>query len=183
MPWILTVFENFTWFTVAMPIQGCGVTRSQRVFGGVGFQRHLGSESDFLSDSDNPIGSLLHHTPKLGILVELAQFLMKLLWNRILAVYHGFHWVLVATKLLAAKLHSLYVKKWESEISERLEWKFWKGRSWSQTFYLRLRNPECHSWMMASISLVMVVRSNFCNRDFFIDHKFSMGLGLGEFPG
>jgi len=59
--------------------------------------------------------------------------------------------VLVATKFLAAKLHPLYVK--ESEILERseLEWKFWKGWSWSQTFYLRLRNPGCHTWMMASI--------------------------------
>jgi len=60
--------------------------------------------------------------------------------------------------------------------------KFWNGRSWSQTFYLRLRNPGCHTWMMASISLVMVVRSNFCKRDFLIDHKFSMGLRSGEFP-
>jgi len=36
---------------------------------------------------------------------------------------------------------------------------------------------------MASISLVMVVQSNFCNRGFLIDHKFSMGLRSGEFPG
>jgi len=36
---------------------------------------------------------------------------------------------------------------------------------------------------MASVSLVMVVRSNFCNRDFLIDHEFSMGLRSGEFPG
>jgi len=28
----------------------------------------------------------------------------------------------------------------------------------------------------------MVVQSNFCNRDFLIDHKFSMGLSSGEFP-
>jgi len=109
---------------------------------------------------------------------------MKLLLKqRILAVYHDFHWVLVATKFLAAKLHPLYVK--ESEILERseLEWKFWKGWSWSQTFYLRLRNPGCHTWMMASISLVVVVRSMFCNQDFLIDYKFSMGLRSREFPG
>ena len=36
---------------------------------------------------------------------------------------------------------------------------------------------------MASISLVMVVRSNFCNLDLLIDNKFSMGLRSGEFPG
>jgi len=39
----------------------------------------LGSESDILSDSGSVIGSLLHHTPKLGIPVKLVQFLMKLL--------------------------------------------------------------------------------------------------------
>jgi len=52
---------------------------------------------------------------------------MKLLLKqRILAVYHDFHGVLVATKFLATKLHSLYVKKSESEILERseLEWKY-----------------------------------------------------------
>jgi len=37
--------------------------------------------------------------------------------------------------------------------------------------------------MMASISLVVVVQSNFCNWDFLTDHKFSMGLRSGEFPG
>jgi len=36
--------------------------------------------------------------------------------------------------------------------------------------------------MMASISLVMVVQSNFCNQDFLTDHKFSMGLRSDEFP-
>jgi len=74
------------------------------------------------SDSGSPIGSLLHHTPKLGILVESVQFLMKFLLQQIiLAVYYDFHWVLVATKLLKAKLHSLYVKELESEILERSE--------------------------------------------------------------
>ena len=80
-----------------------------------------------MSDSGSPIGSLLHHTPKLGIPVESVQFLMKLLLKqRILAMYHDFHGVLVATKFLATKLHSLYVKKSESEILERseLEWKY-----------------------------------------------------------
>jgi len=37
--------------------------------------------------------------------------------------------------------------------------------------------------MMASISLFMVVQSNFCYPDFVIDHKVSMGLTSGEFPG
>jgi len=47
---------------------------------------------------------------------------MKLLLQQIIfAVYHDFHWVLVATKLLTAKLHSLYVKELELEILERSE--------------------------------------------------------------
>jgi len=36
----------------------------------------------------------------------MVQFLLKFLLKlRILAVYHDFHWLLVATKLLTAKLH------------------------------------------------------------------------------
>jgi len=50
--------------------------------------------------------------------VEMTQFLLKLLLKqKIVAVHHDFYWLLVATKLLAAKLHSRYVKK--SEILER----------------------------------------------------------------
>ena len=72
--------------------------------------------------SGSPIGSLLHHTPKLGIPVDPVQFLMKLLLKqRILAVFHDFHRVLVATKFLVAKLHSLYVKESGLEILEKLE--------------------------------------------------------------
>jgi len=57
------------------------------------------------------------------------------------------------------------------------------GKGWSccQTFYLRLRNPGCHTWMMASVSLVTVVQSNFCDRDFLIDPTFSLGLRSGKF--
>jgi len=37
---------------------------------------------------------------------ETVQFLLKLLLKqRILAVYHSFHWLLVAAKFLAAKHH------------------------------------------------------------------------------
>ena len=63
--------------------------------------------------------NFLHHTPKLGIPVEMVQCLFKLLLKQsILAVRHDFY-LLVATKLLTAKLHSLYVKEPESEILER----------------------------------------------------------------
>jgi len=64
--------------------------------------------------------------------VEMIRFILKvLLKHRILAVYHDFHWLLLAAKLLTAKLHSRYVRG--SEIPERSE----LGR----TFHLRLHNP------------------------------------------
>jgi len=51
----------------------------------------------------------------------MVQFLLKLLLKQeILAVYHIFHWLLIATKLLTAKFHWCYVKKWVSK-SEILE--------------------------------------------------------------
>ena len=159
------------------------VAENGRRSGGVGFLTTRRSELHVLSDSGSPIGSLLHHTPKLGIRVLSVHFLMKLLLKqRVLAVYHDFHWVLVAIKFLAAKLHSLYLKESDSEILERseLEWKFGKGRGWCQTFYFRLRNPGCYTWMTASISLVVVMQSNFGNRYFFYS-KFS--IRSGEFPG
>jgi len=57
----------------------------------------------------------------MGITVEMVQFFMKLLLKqRTDVVYHDFHWLLIATKLLEVTLHFVYVKK--SEI--------WKGQSW-----------------------------------------------------
>jgi len=41
---------------------------------------------------DVQLDHFLHHTPKLGIPIEMVEFLMKLLLKqRILAVYHDFH--------------------------------------------------------------------------------------------
>ena len=49
----------------------------------------------------------------------MVQFLLNfLLKQRILAVYHDFHWLLVATKLLTAKLHSRYVKDSGGDVGE-----------------------------------------------------------------
>jgi len=42
LSWIPIVFENFSVFTIAMPIQGCGVPRNRRLFGGVGCLTTLG---------------------------------------------------------------------------------------------------------------------------------------------
>ena len=58
------------------------------------------------------------------MLVEMVELLLKLLMKpRIVAVHHDFHWLVFATKLLTAKLHSRYIKKlvsgnFESQESE-----------------------------------------------------------------
>jgi len=85
--------------------QGCGVgarvgvVRSRRFFGGVGagvgFLTTLGLGVGFFCPTPTPdvqLDHFLHHTPKLGIPVEMVQFLLKLLLKqRFLAVYHDFH--------------------------------------------------------------------------------------------
>jgi len=82
------------------------------VFGWSRILKNTGSRSRiFSSNSRSPIESFLRHTPKLGIPVEMPQFPFKLLLKqRFLATYHDLHWLLIATKLLTAKFHSLYVK-------------------------------------------------------------------------
>jgi len=71
--------------------------------------------------------------------VEIVQFLFKLLLKqRIIAVHHDFHWLLLATKLLTAKPHSRYVEELEL-VSEPEIWKGRKifearSRRWDRTF-------------------------------------------------
>jgi len=94
---------------------------------GVGFLAALGVGVEFFCPTPTPEVQLDHflcHTPKLGIPVEMVQFLVILLLKqRLLALYHDFHVMLDATKFLTAKIHSLYVKESESEILERSELK------------------------------------------------------------
>jgi len=95
--------------------QGCRVARSRRVLGGVGFLTTLGARVVFFCPTQEvQLNHFRHHIPKLGIPVEMVQFFWNFNWNRIHAVYRDFHWLLVATKLLTAKLDARYVK--ESEI-------------------------------------------------------------------
>jgi len=71
-----------------------------------------------LSESGRPVGSFVHHTPKLGILLS---------WENGTISFENF----VATEIsccaprfpliLTSKFHSLYVEESESEISERSE--------------------------------------------------------------
>ena len=66
---------------------------------------------------DVQLNHFLHHTPELGIPIEMVQIVFKLLLKQwILALYHNFHWLLVATRLLTAKLHSRYVKESQSGV-------------------------------------------------------------------
>ena len=64
--------------------------------GGIGFLTTLGVGVEFFVPTPTPeieLDHFLHHTPKLGIPVEMAQFLLKhLLKQRFLAVHHDFHW-------------------------------------------------------------------------------------------
>ena len=124
--------------------QGCGagVARSRRFLGAVRLPRTLEVEVGFflsVSDSGRPIELFFHRTPKLESLththacwndtISFGTFILQ----KVLAVHCDFHWLLVATKLLTAKLHSLHVKEADSEILEAV--------SWSQTFNLRICNP------------------------------------------
>ena len=73
----------------------------------------------FCPTPDVQMDLLLYHTPKLGIPVEMGQFLLKFLLEQISCCAPWFP--LIST----AKLHSLYVKK--SRVGSQ---KFWKG--WSR---------------------------------------------------
>ena len=121
--------------TAISSTQGCGVARSRRFLGGDEFLRTLNC---FLTPTPEvQLNHLLHRTPKLGILVvlvQMAQLILKLLLKqRFLAVYPDFHWLLVAKN--GRQLNFLHV------ILRSHSRKFWKGRSWSLTSYLRHRNP------------------------------------------
>jgi len=76
---------------------GVGVVRSWGFLGGVGvgFLTTLGVGVGFFCPTPTPdvkLDYFLHHTLKLGIPVEMVQFLLKLLLKqRYLAVHHNFH--------------------------------------------------------------------------------------------
>ena len=103
--------------------QSCraGVIRSRRFLGGVRFLTTLGvGDGCFCPTPDAQLDHFLHHTPKLGLPVEMVQFLFKLLLKQISSCVPRF------PLILTAKFHSFYVKESESEIFETL----------SQIFYL-----------------------------------------------
>ena len=142
--------------------QGCAVgaevVRSRRLLGGVrvGFLATLGVGVWFFCPTLTPVAQLdhfLHHTPKLGILVAMVQFLLKLLLNqRFLVVCRDFHWfyqpnfIPFMLRRWSRKFLSGRSRESKSEILETRSRKFWKVEvgSPSRIFYLRLRNPAFH---------------------------------------
>jgi len=100
--------------------RGCGVVSSGKFSGGVevGLLTTLGVEVRFFVRLRLWVSKwiiFLQHTPKLGIPVEMVQFLLKLLLKQISCCAPRF------ALILQAKFHSLYVKESESEILERLD--------------------------------------------------------------
>ena len=82
--------------------------------------------------------NFLHQAPKLGIHIEMVQFLLKFFWNR--------EFLLCAA--ISIEFYKLLQNCWQPNFihfmfrnRSRCR-RFWRGRSWSQTFQLRLRNPE-----------------------------------------
>jgi len=159
-PWNASVKQKLLWKSkwhgcAKHQSYGIGVVRSRRILSGARFLTTQGVVVKlfvrlWLRKPNWIIFS--HHTPKLGIPVEMVQIFIKLLLKqRIIPVYHDFHWVLVATKFLTAKHHSFMLKspsrqflKGRSRGGSR---KFWKSRSWSKsrTFYLRRLSPAQHT--------------------------------------
>jgi len=59
---------------------------------GVGFLTILGVGVGFFPTPEVQLDHFLHHTLKMGIPVEIVQFLLKLLLKqRFIAVHHDFH--------------------------------------------------------------------------------------------
>ena len=77
-------------------------------------------------------------------------------------VYHDFHWLPIATKLLTAKLHSRHVKE--------LSRKFWKG----QTFYLWLCTAGGDACTGSSTSNSLYDEKNWAPQLF---KAFNLGMG------
>ena len=104
--------------------QGCGVgvARSRRFLGGVGFITTPGIGVGFFVRLQKSYWIIFCITLLNGEnLLKWYNFLWNFLKQRVLAVYHGFHRVLVATNFLTVRFHSLDVKESESEILERSE--------------------------------------------------------------
>ena len=93
-------------------------SRNRRFLGGAGFLTTLGVGVGFFCPTttpDVPWDHYLHHTRKLGIPVEMVQFLLKLLLKqRFLAVHHDFHWFQQQPNFIP-----LNIKGSESDILER----------------------------------------------------------------
>ena len=92
-------------------------------------------------------------------LLKWHNFLWTFCWNRIFAVYHDFQSVLVSRCYKILDSQTSFTSCWLSGVGVGNfgkvgvgSQKFWKGRSWSRTFYLRLRNPDYKFSIVIAIS-------------------------------
>jgi len=139
--------------------------RSRRIFGGIRFLTTLGVKFGFFCPALTPDVQLdhsLHHTLKLGISVEMVQFLLDLLLKQISCCAPRF------PLILTAKFHSLHVK--ESEILERSE------------LESDILPPTLQPWFKPSKDMVSsyFAMKKFGGVRFFVGDVRS-GIGLGHF--
>ena len=152
--------------------QGCGIGGFWGV--GVEFLTTLGVGVVFFCPTpiaDVQLDHFLHHTPKLGIPVEMVQFLLKLLLKQtILAVHPDFHWF-YKPNFIPFMLRSRSRKFWrrsesgvgnfgksESEILERSESNILPPtpQPWIQPCSIVLGN---FSWLTLTFMAKMVKRN------------------------
>ena len=115
---------------------------------GAGFLTTLGVGVGFFCPTTTPDvqwDHYLHHTRKLGIPVEMVQFLLKLLLKqRFLAVHHDFHWFQQQPNFIPFVLRSRSRKFCKVEVGSRI-------------FYLRLRNPGKKSTFSLKLLIFSVI--------------------------
>ena len=120
------VFDEVWVLTTSLPSRVGEPESESEVFGWIRIPKNTGSRSRIFCPSPTPdvhLDHFLHHTPKLGIPVQMVNFIGNFCWNR--------NFLLCTTisiprfprfpLILTAKFHFLYVKESEWEILERSE--------------------------------------------------------------
>ena len=135
--------------------------KESEIFGWSRILNNTGSRSRIFCPTPTPeveLDHISHHTPKLGIPVEMAQFLLKrLLKQRFIAGHHDIHWFLqpnFSPFMLRSRSRESQSRVAVENLVSRVRVgsrKFWKGRS--QIFFLRLRNPDIKQIIVHVITL------------------------------
>ena len=88
------------------------------VYAGQEVRKHRNRQCGQVDHAVSTRFSIWENQQETGETIHVVSSSGYLFWPQ--HVYHDFHWLLVATKLLTAKLYSLYAKESESEILKRL---------------------------------------------------------------